>query len=932
MRFALLLLLLVTAPAAWCQNESQPLRFQFAGTPWREVLQYVAESGNLALQMNTAPPGTLTFADPDRTYTVPEGLDLLNRLLLDRGWAIVRRGRLLFVIDLEAENAEKFVSEMAELVTPEDFDTRGDSDIVRCVFPMVGLTADQAKEELTQLIGPWGRVTVLAASRQIVVTETVGRLKTIRDVLDSARTATTAVVEFPLAHRSADEVLDIARPLLGLAADINAGEDIRLSTSIAGDKIYAAGSPNQLSLLESVVKKADAALPGDETTGEPAAPVLQTHSVLAADLDTAFNVLQTMLAGVPGTRIDVDTNRGAVIVLATPATQTLVAQTIAELDGGGGQLAIIDLKRLEPTQALLTIQKYFGVTAESPGNGPVVDGDPVTGRLWVRGSERQIEETRRLIDQLESGPGSGSVMSRMRILPIGDGDAAKTLEQLRRLWPMVGPGNRLEIRQSSRGDAPSGAVVPPKVNPAASPTPRSGEKDAAQSSPPSPRFGERGMGGEGWSDPDYVAASNAPGPLTPRPPLPEAGRGGEVFGGGFLVMFQPPTAEATPDPPPVYIDVTDGSLVVASDDPAALDAIEELLATLSGVSAAPAGAPTLFWLKFIKADVAAELVSGVLGGAAASDPISSLAETVVGGLGGGMLGGLMGGGGDASATENSSKTIQTARGSVNLVADNRLNALIVQAPPADLALIRSVLQEIDVEESPETVQTGGRPGLIPVIYQDASAVAEIVKTIYEDKIKGTESSSGGGDSGRGGGGSPADFFAALRGGGSSRGGRGGGESEVKKPKSEPVRVRVAVDERSNSLVVTASPQDFADIERLVEAIDQQGEENEQTVEVLTVGGGVAPEVMRQALQSVLGKEIATTATSSSSGGSASRSGSSSSDSDSADRAAEIQRRIEMFRSGAFGGGPGRGGDSGRGGGESSRGQSSRGGRSARGGR
>ncbi len=43
--------------------------------------------------------------------------------------------------------------------------------------------------------------------------------------------------------------------------------------------------------------------------------------------------------------------------------------------------------------------------------------------------------------------------------------------------------------------------------------------------PPSPRFGERGPGGEGMSH----ERSKPVGPLTPRPPLPEAGRGGAVL-------------------------------------------------------------------------------------------------------------------------------------------------------------------------------------------------------------------------------------------------------------------------------------------------------------------------------------------------------------------------------------------------------------------
>jgi nitrate reductase NapAB chaperone NapD len=293
-----------------------------------------------------------------------------------------------------------------------------------------------------------------------------------------------------------------------------------------------------------------------------------------------------------------------------------------------------------------------------------------------------------------------------------------------------------------------------------------------------------------------------------------------------------------------------------------------------------------------------------------------MAESVMGGLGGGMLGGLlgMGGGGDEEST---TRTILTSRGNVNIVPDNRLNALIVQAPPADMEFIRTVLSEIDLEQSPETIQTIARPQLIPVVYQEAAQVAEIVKAVFGEKTGDAK------DSGRGGGQpKPEDFIAALRGG---RGGRGGGGDDT--PKSEASKIIVAVDERSNSLVVTATPQDFDAVRDLVLTLDQQGMEAEQSVEVIPMGGSVKPEIMQQALETILGKKTSSTASSANSRSSSSNSSSSNSSGSSGatpgSSPEEIQRRIEFFRS-RFGGGntPGGRGDSGRGGG--GRGGSTRG--------
>lgn len=856
------------------------LKFNFAGASWSEVLRWFAEQADLSLQIDAAPSGTVNFSDPEKTYSVSEGLDLLNRLLLDRGWAVVRRGRMLLLVDLEADNAEKLISEMAELVTPEVFESRGQSDIVRCVFPLGGISPDQAREELGQIIGPWGRINVLAGARQVVVTETVGKLRVIGQVLATASEAQSSVIQIALKHRAAEEIMEIARPLLELEAGMNSNDQIRISVSIYGDQLFATGDPSKLDLLSSIVMRADTAPPGSEEGDdvELAAAVLKTHLIEVADLQSVYDVLQTLLAGQPEVRLAIDENRQAIVALARPTTQVQIETAIEELEGSGKDFEIISLKRLEPANALLTINKFFGVTEADSGNGPKVDGDPETGRLWVRGTSQQIETVKRLISELENDPLAGGLGDNVRILPFSGDSAMETMRQIESLWPLTGRRNRIRL------------VVPTDETKTEIPNlPDDSGKEA--------------------SDPGFMNQQSAR-------PLADADRQTLVWQNGAANSGRSrdsSDSETAGDSNPDYtgddivIQLTPAGLVIASRDPEALDLIEQLINSLGTPGTGANDLPTLFWLKYLKADVASEIVASVLGGADTGGSAGTMAESVMGGLGGGMLGGLlgMGGGGDEPS---STLTILTSRGSVNIVPDNRLNALIVQAPPADVEFIRTVLAEIDREESPETIQTIARPQLIPVVYQEAAQVAEIVKSVFGEKTAQQQEGGRGGGQPR-----PEDLIAALRGGG--RGGRGGGDDS---PKSEASKIIVAVDERSNSLVVTATPQDFQAVRDLVETLDQQGMEAEQSVEVIAMGGTVKPEIMQQALETILGKKTSTAASPSSSG---SRSTASAPSTSSGSSPEDIQRRIEFFRSrfggGGGGGNPGGGsgrGDTGRGGG------------------
>ncbi|MCM2369294.1 secretin N-terminal domain-containing protein [Aporhodopirellula aestuarii] len=886
-------------PELLASDGKKGLQFNFAGARWADVLHWLADEADLSLQIDTAPAGTVNFADPTKVYTVSEGLDLINRLLLDRGWAVVRRGRMLLLVDLEADNAEKLISEMAELVTPESFDERGNSDIVRCVFPLGSVSPDQAREELSQIIGPWGRINVLAGARQVVVTETVGKLKVIDQVLRAATQAQSSVVEINLKHRAAEEVLEIARPLLGLEPGTNASEDIRLSVSLYGDRIFATGNQSKLDLLESVIEKADRPFPGEgeEVDTAQVTPELRTHPVSSADLQTVYDVLQTLIAGTPDARLAIDANRGAVIAFGRPETQATIARTIAELEGSGRDFTIIDLKRLEPAQALLTINKFFGITEAGGGNGPVVDGDPVTGRLWVRGTTDQINSVKRLIAELENDPLAGGLGDNVRILPLTGSAASETLRQIESLWPLTGRGNRIRVitpsaaqdRQESRDNNPPNTINVPN-----------NQSESSQIEDTSVSYGIR----------DQTLVWQYPATATS-----DSDASQDSDAAAETVVTADAQAEADYSGDDIIIQMTSAGIVIASRDPNALDLMEQLVTSLSAESTFASDLPTIFWLRFIKADVASELVAGVLGGADASGSAASLTESMMGGIGGGMLGGLLGMGGGGGGETSETRTILTSRGSVNIVPDNRLNALIVQAPPADLDFIRTVLQEIDREESPETIQTIARPTLIPVVYQDAAAVAKIVTAVFADLINDTSQSGNGGRNNQP---NPQDLLEALRGGG--RGGRGGGGSAQATPKSEASKIIVAVDERSNSLVVTATPQNLQSVRELVETLDQQGLESEQRVEVVAMGGSVRPEIMLQALQSVTGKQP-TTASSTSTSSSANGQSSGSSSSSTGSSPEEIQRRIEYFRS-RFGGGDtgrGGGGDTGRGGGDTGRG-------------
>ncbi len=871
------------------------MQFNFTGADWKMVLEWLAGEAGLSLQVDRLPTGTVNYTDNSRTYSLSESMDILNRLLLDRGFALVRRGRLLMLIDLENENASGLISEVADLVQPEELDKRGDSDIVRCVFSLGAMTPDAARTEIPQLIGPAGKVVVLDSAKQVVVTETVGKLKAIRSLLSNAATAGSNVTEIVLKHRVADEILEIARPLLGLEAGINSSEQIRIATGLYGDRLYATGDASKCALLEQIVARADTPLQAPAATaGEASLPRLETYSVSNIETATAVDVLQTLLAGVPDTRIATDPQSRDIIAFARPETHALIRATIDKLEGKGSSFEIIQLRRLEPSQALLTINKFFGTSAEAPGDGPTVDGDPVTGRLWVRGTPGQIQLVRDLIEKLEGNDSLGSLGDRVRLLPYTGRSAEETLEQLQTLWEVTGRKNKIRTVSPSSSktgtETNNGMTFPNKriggareipTDPAMQPREATADAVDVEKQPVE--------ASETQFQDTRVMRSSIYHLVSEREAVDAFSAGLEADAdvdstdSGAAVGS---ATESSDEPKPtgdIVVSMTPAGMIVASDDPEALADFEEMMRTLSDQTSLSGSQPTVFWLKYAKAAEAADTATKILGGgSASSSSTGSAAGSVLSGLGGGMIGGLLGFGG--SDDSGSAGPVLTTTGSVSIIPDARLNALIVQANPIDMRMVEMVLEVIDREESPEDVQTISKPQIIPVIYQSAADVATIIKGIYAER-SGEQSSNNARQP------SPQDFFNALRGGGSGSG-RGGRSEEQT---SKPTPVNVAVDTRSNALIVTAPPQDVEDIRVLVAAIDAGVIESEETVEIISLNGNMKSDVVQKALESVLGQQAKSTAPA------ATASTTTTPASDGRSSSDDIQRRIEFFRS-QFGGG------------------------------
>ncbi|MEX2114947.1 MAG: secretin N-terminal domain-containing protein, partial [Pirellulales bacterium] len=230
------------------------LRFNFRFQRWSDVLEWFAEQAGLSLVLDAPPPGTFNYTD-NRDYSVAESLDLLNGVLLTKGFTLVRRERMLILVDLSQGVPETLVPR----VTLEELDKRGRFEIVSVLFPVGKRAATDVVTEIAPLLSPRGKSQPLTQTGQVLVTDTAGVMRAINAVIESMpqpAVAAPGVAEkpqlavYPLKNADPDAAVQVLEALM---------PDAKFVRDPAANQLSAYATPTQQAAVKSVVEQLQSA-------------------------------------------------------------------------------------------------------------------------------------------------------------------------------------------------------------------------------------------------------------------------------------------------------------------------------------------------------------------------------------------------------------------------------------------------------------------------------------------------------------------------------------------------------------------------------------------------------------------------------------------------------------------------------------------------
>ena len=504
-------------------DENGRVRFNFQGQPWRGVLEWLARVSDLSLDWQELPADFLNLRT-QRTYSLDEARDVINRHLLDRGFTMLKHGEILTVV-----NVKKIDPSLVPRVAPDGLDGRDPHEFVKVSFPLDSLTAETATEELKPMLSPNGKLSAMKATNRIEAMDAAVNLLEIRDLLSheqSHRGRKRVVQEFKLEHTRASEVHDQLHDLLGIekkpsapAGPQNAqqmqqqmmqqqmqmqqqqqggkppgppkqGANVYILANVRENSILAQAPADQMALIAEGVKLLD--IPSSRS--QSLLKNMSRHQVYrlaAIDPEPLVKLLNEMGDLDPTTRLQVDKKNRSIIVTAPLADHMTIRMLVKKLDGTDRQFEVIKLRRLEADYVAGSIEFMMGGGEKKKKQNnrfnPFFDYDPFGGgrnndeddtrkfrvdadiehnRLLLWANPIEIEEINHLLVKLGEIPSEGGNLSTLRVLDsIPPEEVEELLHRLRRTWPGHGDNPLLIVPQVPQAEPEASDAPAPPASP-----------------------------------------------------------------------------------------------------------------------------------------------------------------------------------------------------------------------------------------------------------------------------------------------------------------------------------------------------------------------------------------------------------------------------------------------------------------------------------
>ncbi|MEY4689979.1 MAG: putative type secretion system protein precursor [Verrucomicrobiota bacterium] len=480
-----------TAAAVPAPAIARNIRFQFEGIPYADVIERFAQMSGKPVVGEVNIPGTITFNDSN-AYNYAEAFDTLNVILSMKGQMIVEEGNFLRVLPFK----ELPQTPLRILRGGDKADGVRPGEVVTVVLDLKNLDAKEISESITNLLSSAGSVAPLSRGRGLILTDrlvNIQRVKALIGSVDNETAAQRQMKTYTLLHASGAVVADLVNRTFGVTTapkrtqynpnskqlDVLPADPNDYVTAVYDDAsrtLVLFGPRERLALADELITRF-------EDGGSGAGDVrIYTPEVIKAE--ELANMIRQAIPGVAApnetgsaaatkARVIAEKNTNRLIVAAPLAgmadqIEALVNRLDKPVHGSGrtaangtpGKAQVVQVTRVFRTRTseVKNVGKILteALTKTLPNGQKVptasVSVEPGSQSIVVTGSPGDVQTATDIISQLETGS-TNPKPQQTRFIDLG------SVAEAKRIVPLVEQIYRSEVADGSAGGAAHAKIM-----------------------------------------------------------------------------------------------------------------------------------------------------------------------------------------------------------------------------------------------------------------------------------------------------------------------------------------------------------------------------------------------------------------------------------------------------------------------------------------
>jgi type II secretory pathway component GspD/PulD (secretin) len=192
------------APPAGTDSNPDELRLNFDNVPLDMVLNYLSDAAGFIIIMDTQVHGNVSVIS-SHPMSRDEAVNLLNSVLNQNGYAAIRDGRTLTIVD---KNDAK-TRDIPVQIGNDPASIPKNDEIVTQIIPVRYVDASQLVSDLSSFVSPQATIVANQAGNSIVITDTQENIRHLVEIvaaIDSSAAGETEIRVFPLKYANPNDV------------------------------------------------------------------------------------------------------------------------------------------------------------------------------------------------------------------------------------------------------------------------------------------------------------------------------------------------------------------------------------------------------------------------------------------------------------------------------------------------------------------------------------------------------------------------------------------------------------------------------------------------------------------------------------------------------------------------------------------------------